>query len=149
MTKKELGENAVKEIRGVDGIKRKDIKVGERVIKVCVVNEIKNAIKILEKIKENSNYCDALEVMACPGGCVGGGGQILPSNKEIIKKRSMSLYKIDKGKKKKRAHQNLFVKKLYKDFFSDEKKRKEILHTNFYPRKKSKIFELKNSKETI
>ena len=149
MTKKELNDNLIKEIRGIDGIKEKEIKIGERNIKICVVSGIKNAVKILEKLKKNPKYCDALEVMACPGGCVGGGGQSLPSNKEIIKKRGESLYKIDKDKKIRRAHQNLFVKKVYDDFFTSEEKRKEILHTNFYKRKKDKVIKLKDSKETI
>jgi len=147
MTGKELSENAVKEIRGIEGIKKKEIKIGERLIKVCVVSGIKNAKKVLEELKKDPKKYDAVEVMACPGGCVGGGGQSLPVSKAIIQKRADSLYSIDKKKIIRRAHENTAVKSLYKDFFADLKTREKILHTHFTPRTKTKIEKLKNSKE--
>jgi len=147
MTGKELPRNAIKEIRGMDGIKRKEVKIGDRVIKVCVVNGIKNARKIMDELKSNPKKYDAIEVMACPGGCVGGGGQSMPTNKEVIKRRGESLYVIDEQKEIKSAHQNPAVKKIYAEFFSNLKIRKKILHTHFDPRKKTKIEELRNSRE--
>jgi iron-only hydrogenase group A len=149
MTKNNLPDDAVLEIRGNEGIKTKEIKVGERVLKVCVVNGIKNAKKVLDDLKTNPGLYDAVEVMACPGGCVGGGGQSLPTTKKIVAERSKSLYVIDSGKEIKGAHENQSVKKVYDEFFTNEEIRKNILHTNFTPRTKSEIYKLKNSRETI
>ncbi|MEA3453104.1 MAG: [FeFe] hydrogenase, group A, partial [Patescibacteria group bacterium] len=147
MTNQELPQDAVKEIRGMDRVKRKEIKIGDRTIKICVVNGIKNAQKVMEELKDDPQKYDAVEVMACPGGCVGGGGQSMPSNKEIIKKRGASLYIIDDKKEVKSAHQNQAVKEIYADFFDKEENRKKILHTHFVPREKTKIEKLKNSRE--
>jgi len=149
MTGKELPQDAVKEIRGIEGLKIKEIKVDGISLKVCVANGLQNAKKVLEELKKNSKAFDAIEVMACPGGCVGGGGQSLPSNQEIIKKRSQSLYFIDEQKEIKAAHNNPAVKKIYAEFFTNEEIRKKILHTNFSPRGKTKIKKLNNSKESL
>jgi len=149
MTKTELSKNAVAEIRGMEGIKTKEIKIGKKTIKVCVVSGIKNAKKILDELKKNPKLYDAVEVMACPGGCVGGGGQSLPTTKKIVKERSKSLYEIDNEKIVKRAHENPAVKKVYEEFFVNGEIRKKILHTHFYQRNKEEIKKLKNSKETL
>ena len=148
MTGKELPQDAAKDIRGMEGIKIKEMKIGDRSIKVCVVNGIKNACQVLEDLKKDPKVYDAIEVMACPGGCVGGGGQSLPSNKNIISKRSESLYSIDQQKEIKSAHNNPAVKKIYAEFFTNEEIRKKILHTHFSPREKTKIKKLNNSRET-
>jgi iron-only hydrogenase group A len=148
LTGENLDVDAVREIRGLDGIKIKEIESKGRLIKICVVNGIKNAEKILEKIKKNPKLYDAVEVMACPGGCVGGGGQSLPTTKKIVQERSKSLYVIDNRKTLKCAHENSAVKKIYDEFFINEETRKKILHTHFFPEKKSAIHILKNSKET-
>lgn len=149
MTGQELADEAVKEIRGTEGIKTKEIKVSDKAIKVCVLSGIKNAKKVLEELKKNPGLYDAVEVMACPGGCVGGGGQSLPTNKKIVKERSKSLYEIDRTKDIRRAHENPAVKKIYKEFFVNKEIRKRILHTHFSPRTKGEISKLKNSRETI
>jgi NADH-quinone oxidoreductase subunit G len=148
MTGNDLGTNAVKNVRGTKGIKEMKIKINGREIKVCVANGIKNAAKILKEIKKNPQKYDAIEVMACPGGCVGGGGQLLPTSLKIIEKRGQSLYAIDQAKIIKSAHKNEGIKKVYEEFFAGGKNKKEVLHTNFAPRKKSEFKKLKNSKET-
>lgn len=148
MTKDNLPAGAVQKIRGLESIKTKEVKIGDRIIKVCVVSGIKNAKKVLEQLKKNPKLYDAIEVMACPGGCIGGGGQSLPTNKKIVKERSMSLYFIDDKKQLKYAHENMAVKKVYDEFFVDEKTRKNILHTHFSQKNKTVINKLKNSKET-
>jgi iron only hydrogenase large subunit-like protein len=149
MTGKELPQDAVKDIRGMQGIKIKEIKVDGIFMKVCVVSGIKNGRQVLEELKKNLGAYDAIEVMACPGGCVGGGGQSLPSNQDIVSKRSESLYFIDQKKELKSAHNNPAVKKIYAEFFTNEEVRKKILHTNFSPRGKTKIKKLNNSRESL
>ncbi len=149
MTGKELPQDAVKEIRGIEGLKIKEMLINGVSLKVCVANGLQNAKKVLEELKKNPKKYDAIEVMACPGGCVGGGGQLIPSNREIIKKRSESLYSIDQKKKIKAAHNDPAVKKLYAEFFTNEEIRKKILHTCFSPRRKTEIKKLKNSRENL
>lgn len=148
MTGKNLSAESVREIRGIEGIKTKEIKIGNKIIKVCVVSGLKNAKKILDQIKESSNLYDAIEVMACPGGCIAGGGQSMPTNKKVVRKRSESLYKIDQNCQIKCAHENKSIEKAYQEFFTDENIRKKILHTHFSKRDKSDLEELINSKET-
>jgi iron only hydrogenase large subunit-like protein len=123
--------------------------VGGKTIRICVLSGIKNAKKVLEELKNNPALYDAVEVMACPGGCVGGGGQPLPTNKKIVKRRSESLYEIDRMKKIRRAHENPAVKKVYSEFFVNDEIRKKILHTYFAPVGKNEIKKLKNSRENV
>lgn len=149
ITGQELADEAVAEIRGTEGIKVKEIKVGDKTIKVCVLSGIKNAKKVLEELKNNPKLYDAVEVMACPGGCVGGGGQPMPTNKKIVKKRSESLYEIDRTKNIRRAHENPAVKKIYPEFFTNDDIKKKVLHTHFSPRGKNEIKKLKNSRESV
>lgn len=119
-----------KELRGLDGIKESTVSLGRRKLKVAVVSGIANFPKILPKLKDY-HY---IEVMACPGGCLAGGGQPLPTTNEIREKRAEALYKIDKHKKKRRAHEN--IKML--DYYNWVKKRKDsskLLHTHFISKK--------------
>lgn len=148
MTKQNLPSEAIKEVRGMDGIKTKEIKIGKKKIKVCVVSGIQNAKKVLENIKKDPNLYDAIEVMACPGGCIAGGGQSVPTNKEIVSKRSESLYNIDNNSDIKCAHENKSVKKIYEEFFVNNDVREKILHTHFSKKDKARIEEIKSSKET-
>ncbi len=147
MTGENLPEDAISEIRGTEGMKTKEIKINDRTVKICVLSGIKNAKKVLDELKTNPSLYDAIEVMACPGGCVGGGGQSLPTTKEIIKERSKSLYTIDSEKKTKRAHENMAMQEIYKEFFSNKEIINKILHTSFGQRQKSEIIKLQNSKE--
>ena len=116
MMGEELPEDAIKEIRGQEGVKTKEISFGDRKIKLCVVSGIKNAEKIIKEIKNNPGIYDVVEVMACPGGCVGGGGQPIPTTSDIVKKRADSLYSIDSTGTTRRAHENPIVKKIYEIF---------------------------------
>lgn len=149
MTGENLPEGAVEEIRGQEGIKGKKLTISGKTVKVCVVSGIRNAKKALDMLKEHPGLFDALEVMACPGGCIAGGGQPVPISRSIVKERARSLYAIDSGKEIRYAHENPAVKEAYEEFFVNEEIRKKILHTRFAPREKSDIQTLKNSKETL
>jgi iron-only hydrogenase group A len=148
LTGTNMPADAVREIRGAEGIKMKEFTIGERLVKVCVVSGIRNAKKMLDEIKEHPGLFDALEVMACPGGCVNGGGQPVPSDKKMVQKRAEALYAIDDKSAIRCAHENQEVQKIYEEFFMSEEVRKKILHTHFAPSMKAEIKSLKNSKET-
>jgi iron only hydrogenase large subunit-like protein len=127
-----------KKVRGQEGIKINAIKIGDKTIKSVVVNGIRNAQKMLEELKKDPQAFQAMEVMACPGGCIG----------ELRKKRAEALYTIDEKKELRFAHENPAIQKVYKEFFTSEGIIKPILHTSYSQKKKSAIATLKNSKET-
>ena len=126
-TGKELKNIEFKKVRGMEGVKEASIDFKGKKIRVAVVNGIKNAKEIIKRKKD----FDYIEVMACPGGCVGGGGQPLPTDFITRKKRAEGLYSIDKKKKIRRAHENETVKNIYKEFLDSEEKIKNFCHTKY------------------
>jgi len=94
-----------KSVRGIEGLKEAKVMVGDKKLRVAVVNGIGN----IEKVIKNLDKYDYIEVMACPGGCIGGGGQPIPTNWEIREKRINALYKLDKSMKLRKAHENKSV----------------------------------------
>jgi len=101
--KKSLAKLEFKEVRGLAGIKESLVKVSGRKLRVAVVNGLGNIDKILSHL---TDY-DYIEVMSCPGGCIGGGGQPAPVSSEIRAKRMAALYSIDSKQEVRRAHENL------------------------------------------
>ena len=136
----------LKELRGIRGIKEATIKLKEGVkLKIAVVHGTRNARRLLERVKRGEKF-DFIEIMACPGGCIGGGGQPISGrpdhrelSKEYTRKRAEALFKIDKSSKIRKAHENPAVKKLYEDFLGLPlgNKAKELLHTSFIARGKT------------
>jgi iron-only hydrogenase group A len=134
-----------KEVRGEKGLKVAEItipkgscNVKELKIKVAVAHEIRNAKKILEMIKRGECDYHFVEVMACPSGCLGGGGQPIPTNAEIRKKRRDAIYEKDSKLPIRKSHKNPAVKHLYKDFLKEPggEKPEELLHTSYIDRSK-------------
>lgn len=142
LTGKKLGKLEFTKVRGIEGFKKADIKIGDRVLKVGVVNAITNAKKILEELKEHQQAYDYIEVMACFGGCIGGGGQPVPVNDEIRKKRAEGLYSIDTKGKYRIAEDNPIVKTIYKEFLDDHKNSHKVCHT-YFKKKKKEVYPVK------
>lgn len=128
-----------KEFRGEEGIKEGKIRLGAKDYQIAVVNGLANFPKLLPNI----NKYHYVEVMACPGGCVGGGGQIIPTTKEIVKKRALALQRLDKKRKIREAYNNEEMLSYY-NFVKDNKLSAKLLHTKF---KKSKGSILTSSKD--
>ena len=137
----------VEEVRGMDDIKRVTFKIGEQVVKIAVAATLANAEIIMNEIKAGTHY-DYVEVMACPGGCVGGGGQPKPASHEIINARREALYEIDKTKTVRTAHENPIVKQIYKEFLhcAGSPEAKKYLHTD-YDTKQARICKIEESNE--
>jgi len=127
-----------KEVRGLEGIKEYRVKVGELDVGVAVVNSLANARKMMEQVKNGRSDIHFIEVMSCPGGCVGGGGQPLGPSREDIKKRLDTLYEIDGSENPDRrlSHMNEEVKHLYEDFLGAPlgPMSHELLHTHYHAR---------------
>ena len=117
------------ETRGLAGIKEAVVDVAGSKVRIAVVNGIGNIKPVLKNLK---NY-DYIEVMACPGGCIGGGGQPIPTNDEIRAKRIQALYKIDFGKKMRKSYENKGVIKVI-DWIKKNKLQKKVLYTSYKKR---------------
>ena len=121
-------------MRGIKGIKEAEVTIGNKNLKVAVVSNLANARILLNKIKSGEHY-DFVEVMACPGGCIGGGGQPKHLGDEIstLKSRADALYTKDKNTNIKLACQNEEIKELYNSFLisPNSELAKSLLHTKF------------------
>lgn len=137
LTGASLDKVEYEELRGLRGVKKAVVNVNGREIRIGVVNGLGNTRKILEKIRSGEEKLDAIEVMACPGGCVGGGGQ--PYHKgdlTILKKRAEGLYSIDKEKTYRKSYENPSIKKLYEEYLGEpgSGRAHELLHTSYKER---------------
>ena len=126
--------------RGLQESKEASVKIGDLTLKVAVVNGLSNAEKLIEIIKNDPSAYHYIEVMACPGGCIGGGGQPLPTDSKIRKLRSDGLYKIDQGKIKRFAHESELVKEVYEKFLDSEENIHKVCHTVYNKREKENNF---------
>lgn len=127
------------QLRGLDGIRSATVKVGDMNLRIGIAHGLGNARKLLEDIRDGISQFDAIEIMACPGGCIGGGGQPYHhGDMEIIKKRQAAIYQEDKSKILRKSHDNPFIKKLYDEYLGKPNSHKahDLLHTHYVPREK-------------
>ncbi len=122
-------------VRGFEGFKEAEVDLAGTRVKVAVANSLGNARKIMEEIKAGTSPYHFIEVMCCPGGCIGGGGQPIPSTIEKRKERINAIYAEDAGLPIRKSHENPEVKILYEDFLHEPlgHKSHELLHTHYYP----------------
>ncbi len=113
--------------RGLDGIKEFEIPYGEKSLKIAVVSGLGNAEKVLRRVNSGEHF-DFIEVMACPSGCINGGGQP-SSNKETRKERNVGLYQADKNSTVRWAEENPVINELYEKVIKD--RAHEMLHTYY------------------
>ncbi len=123
---KKLPTLEFKEIRGIAGFKESEITLAGKKYKLAVVSGLANVSKLLPNLKKY-HY---VEVMACPGGCIGGGGQPIPTTEKIKEKRSQALYKMDRKRNFRNAHENKAVLDYY-EFVKENNLSKKLLHTTF------------------
>ena len=140
LEKKPLDDLDVKAVRGLDGVKEATLKIAGKDVKVAIVHGTKNAKTILEKIKNGEKY-DFIEIMACPGGCIHGGGQPIvdarvKADVDVNAKRAEALYSEDRNAKMRKSHENPVIIKLYEEFFGEPcgHKSHELLHTHYVDR---------------
>lgn len=136
-TGKPLPRIEFESVRGMEGIKSAEIDLNGTKIKVAVAHNLKNARQLLDEIEEGKSPYTFIEVMTCPGGCLGGGGQPIPTNWEIRKKRAASIYEEDKNKAIRKSHENPDIQQLYADFLKRPlgEKSHHLLHTHYTIRK--------------
>ena len=141
LEKKPLDKVEFDAVRGTEGIKEAAVTMGGKEVKVAIAHGLGNARKLLDSIKAGEKNYDFIEVMACPGGCVTGGGQPICSAKtqmeiDVKKERAKALYSEDEKATIRKSHENPDVQLLYKDYFGEPGSHKahELLHTHYTKR---------------
>jgi NADH-quinone oxidoreductase subunit G len=138
VTKKTLEDVNFTMVRGFDGMKEAEVDLDGTKVKVAVANSLGCARKIMEDIKAGTSPYHFIEVMCCPGGCIGGGGQPIPSTIEKRKERIEAIYAEDAGLPLRKSHENPEVTLIYEDFLKEPlgHKSHELLHTHYTPTNK-------------
>ena len=125
------------QLRGMEGIREAEVSVGGKNLSIAIAHGLGNARQLLESIRDGKADYHAIEIMACPGGCIGGGGQPYHGNNmEVLNERSKALHKVDEGKPLRLAHENKEVQQLYEEFLGekDGEKAHKLLHTSYTKR---------------
>ena len=134
-TGKKLEKIDFTELRGLEGIRDAWVDFNGTPIHIGIAHGLKNARTLLERVREGKEQFHAIEVMACPGGCIGGAGQPYHhGNSEIIKKRLEATYEEDRNKPIRKSHENPSIIKLYKEYLGEPcgHKSHELLHTHYF-----------------
>ena len=124
-------------LRGISGIKEATVPIGDLEVKVAVASGLGNARQLLEDIRSGKKHYHAIEIMACPGGCIDGGGQPYHHGDiSILEKRARALFTEDSGNRLRKSHENPFIQKLYEDFLGKPNSdlAEELLHTHYIKR---------------
>ncbi len=138
-TGKKLQKLEFTELRGMEGVRSATIDFDGLALKIGIAHGLGNARKLLDDVRAGKSEFHAIEVMACPGGCIGGGGQPLHhGNSEILKARAAAIYSEDKKKPLRKSHENPFIIKLYEDFLEEPNSEKahKLLHTHYFNKQK-------------
>ncbi|QXM07134.1 NADH-dependent [FeFe] hydrogenase, group A6 [Crassaminicella indica] len=139
MTGEELKDVELHQLRGMEGIREGTVKIKEMDIKIGIAHGLGNARKLLEDIRDGKSHYHAIEIMACPGGCIGGGGQPYHhGNEEIVRKRQQAIYNEDRNKALRKSHENPEILKLYKEYLGEPygEKAHDLLHTHYEARER-------------
>ncbi len=133
VTGEELKQLEFSEVRGMEGFKSSSVDLGGKEVKVAIAHGLSNAKKIMEAVKEGKSDYTFIEVMCCPGGCIGGGGQPYTTTNEIRKRRIESIYEIDGKLALRKSHENPEIKELYDSFLGEplSERSHHLLHTTY------------------
>ncbi|WP_130889586.1 MULTISPECIES: [FeFe] hydrogenase, group A [Fusobacterium] len=136
-----LDEIEFKELRGWEGFRTAELTIGHIELRIGIAHGLEEAAKMLDKIRAGEEFFHAIEIMACKGGCIGGGGQPKAVKKqETLEKRAEGLNAIDRGMKIRRSHENPYVKAIYDKYldYPLSHKAHELLHTKYFPKIKNR-----------
>jgi len=136
ITGEELKELKVEAVRGYMGIREAKVKIGDLEVGVAVTSSLANAKILMDQVRAGRKDLHFIEIMTCPGGCIGGGGQPIGTDVERIKARAKALYTIDNNEPAKTSHSNESVQRLYKEFLGEPlgKLSHKLLHTHYHKR---------------
>ncbi|MBN2259551.1 MAG: iron hydrogenase small subunit [Clostridiales bacterium] len=136
LTDKELPEINFYDVRGMEGIKESSVKIGDLEVKIAVAHGLSNARKLMEQVKDGKSPYHFIEIMSCLGGCIGGGGQPICTEKCIKDQRISGIYYMDQNMPIRKSHENPYIQKLYEDFLVEPNSHvaHELLHTHYSAR---------------
>ncbi len=136
ITKQELPKVDFEAVRGMEGIKEATVQVGDLPVRVAVAHGLSNAKQLMDRVRAGEANYHFIEIMCCPGGCLGGGGQPVPTNAEIRKKRAQAIYQEDLNLPWRKSHENPDVQQIYREFLGEPlgEKSHHLLHTHYTPR---------------
>ena len=138
----------IEPVRGLDGVREATVKIEDVLpdwkflegaeLKCCVAHGLANARNVMEKVKNGEVEYHFIEIMACPGGCLGGGGQPIPTNDEIRQKRMKAIYDEDMSLAIRKSHENPEIVQIYKEFLGEPlgKQSHKLLHTEYFERQR-------------
>ncbi len=141
LTGKELSDVKIHAVRGLDGIKTGEVPIGDKTLKVAIAHGMGNVRQIMEEVRQARENGEEppyhfIEVMACKGGCIGGGGQPYFTDETIRRQRIAGMYNDDEASTTRCSHQNPEIIQIYKEFLGEPLSHKshELLHTKYCPR---------------
>jgi NADP-reducing hydrogenase subunit HndD len=143
-TGKTLEKVDFEQLRGMEGVRSATVDFDGLELKIGIAHGLGNARKLLDDIKAGKSEYHAIEIMACPGGCIGGGGQPLHhGDSSILKARAQALYREDAGKAIRKSHENPFIKELYEKYLGAPNSHlaHELLHTHYFDKSNNIIIE--------
>ena len=138
ITGKSLPKIDFEELRGLKGVRSAVVDIDGFKLNIGIANGLSNVRKLLEQVKRGESNFHVIEIMACPGGCIDGGGQPLHhGNSEIIKARWQAIYEADKNMPIRKSHENPSIQEIYKEFLGKpgSEKAHHLLHTHYFDRK--------------
>ncbi len=133
VTGQELARLEFDEVRGMDGVKQATVDLNGTTVKVAIAHGLAHARKIMDMIKSGQADFTFIEVMCCPGGCIGGGGQPYSTTNDVRRARIESLYEIDSAQPIRKSHDNPDIQTIYRDFLMAPlgEKSHHLLHTTY------------------
>ncbi len=137
ITGQDLDKVDFQAVRGMEGIKEATVRIGDMELRAAVTSGLGNARRLLESIRAGKNRYHIIEIMACPGGCINGGGQpFIGGDTRILEKRMAAIYEADKGMPLRKSHLNPSIQKLYREFLGHPGSplAHHLLHTSYTPR---------------
>lgn len=141
-TKKELGKVEFTELRGLEGVREATVDFDGTPIHIGIAHGLGNARKLLDKVRAGEAQFHAIEIMACPGGCVGGAGQPYHHGDfSKVEKRLQAIYEEDREKPIRKSHENPYIQQLYKEFLGEPcgEKAHHLLHTHYFDKSEKKF----------
>lgn len=138
---KELDSVDFEEVRGTKGLRHAHVEIAGMQVNVAIACGLGHARRLLEEVRAGKSHYHLIEIMACPGGCICGGGQPFVDSRlevEVMKKRAQAIYAEDAGKEIRSSHKNPYILSLYKDFLGEPygEKAHKLLHTDYTAREK-------------
>ncbi len=141
ITGEQLGNVDITAVRGMEGVREASVQVGDLQVKAAIAHGLSNAAKVLDKVASGEADYHFIEIMACPGGCLGGGGQPVPTSPDIRNARADAIYQADREMPIRRSHENPSIKAIYDKFLGEPLSHKShhLLHTDYTARTKRAV----------